>query len=356
MSNPTELPDLDLNELEAIALAATPGPWKGDRYDGTIKYDLLGKDDETVIHGDNGNSDHGPFGIENEEDENYLLAFHPATALRLIELARRAQPEGEAPQADDENIEADAYMAACDEMELWQKKRAKAGLEIGTEGSLVDGIGWLYGYIEKLEAAATLSPLCGAQHAESCKEIAVFADDGTEPDWSSYAAAEAAQQAAAPGALDEQALRDMFERDAATHLGIDHAINRTSFQRDDDGGYQLAKTRRLFAFWKAAREAATPSAPGTPEAPAEPDMLWQSDDSERFAHGPDEFAEDYAADCLRTGETEVVEVDCATRASKRAMSISVVDKGDDAYKVEWKWVPRAAQPANTPEAPKGGVA
>jgi hypothetical protein len=82
---------LDLDNLEAIALLATQGPWTGDRYDGTIKYDLVGKDGETVIHGDNGNSDHGPFGIENEEDANYLLAFHPLTVLRLIEMARKAQ-------------------------------------------------------------------------------------------------------------------------------------------------------------------------------------------------------------------------------------------------------------------------
>jgi hypothetical protein len=51
--------------------------------------------------------------------------------------------------------------------------------------------------------AASLSPLCGAQHAESGKEAAVFANDGTDPDWSSYAAAEVAQQAAAPGSSPE---------------------------------------------------------------------------------------------------------------------------------------------------------
>lgn len=48
---------------------------------------------------------------------------------------------------------ADAYNHACDEMERWQEQRKKAGKEIGTEGSLCDGISWLYEYIDTLEAA-----------------------------------------------------------------------------------------------------------------------------------------------------------------------------------------------------------
>jgi len=81
---------------------------------------------------------------------------------------------------------------------------------------------------------------------------------------------------------------------------------------------------------------------GQVAVPDEPDMLWQTDDSERFAHGADEFASDYAADCLHPGEEAVVDVDCAIRASKRTMNISVVDKGGDDYRVEWKWLDRTA--------------
>lgn len=46
----------------------------------------------------------------------------------------------------------DAYFHACSGMKHWQAKRAKAGKEIGTEGSLCDGIAWLFDRIEKLEA------------------------------------------------------------------------------------------------------------------------------------------------------------------------------------------------------------
>ena len=47
---------------------------------------------------------------------------------------------------------AEAYDIACEEMEAWQEKRRKAGKEIGTQGSLVDGIGWLYERLDELEA------------------------------------------------------------------------------------------------------------------------------------------------------------------------------------------------------------
>ena len=39
---------------------------------------------------------------------------------------------------------ADAYNHACSEMEAWQAKRCKAGKRIGTQGSLCDGMAWVY--------------------------------------------------------------------------------------------------------------------------------------------------------------------------------------------------------------------
>lgn len=57
----------------------------------------------------------------------------------------------------DEPVEVDAYLHACSEMEYWQAKRAKAGKEIGTEGSLCDGIAWLFDRIEKLESKFVLN-------------------------------------------------------------------------------------------------------------------------------------------------------------------------------------------------------
>ena len=47
---------------------------------------------------------------------------------------------------------ADAYNHACSEMARWQKERLNAGKDAGCEGSLCDGMAWLYGQIEQLEA------------------------------------------------------------------------------------------------------------------------------------------------------------------------------------------------------------
>lgn len=59
----------------------------------------------------------------------------------------------EAPVAEGvENVAADAYHHACSRMEEWHRKRARAGKEVGTEGSLCDGIEWLYQRIEQVEA------------------------------------------------------------------------------------------------------------------------------------------------------------------------------------------------------------
>lgn len=49
---------------------------------------------------------------------------------------------------------ADAYNHACDEMDRFQKERVAAGKEAGCEGSLCDGMAWLYGRIADLEKPA----------------------------------------------------------------------------------------------------------------------------------------------------------------------------------------------------------
>jgi hypothetical protein len=75
----------DLAELKRIAEAASPGPWRGDRIDGSVKYDLLDANGQSVIHGDDGNVSHAHcYGIQFDKDEAYLLAFDPPTCLALI--------------------------------------------------------------------------------------------------------------------------------------------------------------------------------------------------------------------------------------------------------------------------------
>ncbi|KAA0089339.1 hypothetical protein CIW54_07690 [Paraburkholderia sp. T12-10] len=80
---------LDLDRLEALAKVATPGPWRGDRIDGTVKYDIVAGDypngEYTVVcHGDNGNASDGGYGFTSAENEDYALAANPSTILALI--------------------------------------------------------------------------------------------------------------------------------------------------------------------------------------------------------------------------------------------------------------------------------
>jgi hypothetical protein len=72
-------------------------------------------------------------------------------------------------------------------------------------------------------------------------------------------------------------------------------------------------------------------------------MIWLSDDPEMYANGPDDFANDYAANFLSVGDDVTVDVDCAHRLPKRALRITLAPKGDDDdCEVLWKWVDRAA--------------
>ena len=95
MSQSPELPDLD--RLEALCAAARAFKWdsvQDDKFglniDGEF-YDVGTIDVEQYdMHGD----------LTNEAVLNFCAACDPATVSSLISLARRAQPEGEAPQAD----------------------------------------------------------------------------------------------------------------------------------------------------------------------------------------------------------------------------------------------------------------
>lgn len=108
------------DELKKLAEAASPGPWKGDRYDGTVKYELLDANDNTVIRGDNGNSDAGPFGITGEDDEKFILAANPAAILELlaiqaqmVEALKNARVYVSHEGDDEELGELDAAIAAA---------------------------------------------------------------------------------------------------------------------------------------------------------------------------------------------------------------------------------------------------
>jgi hypothetical protein len=74
-----------IDRLESFLKEAPPLPWTGDRIDGTVKYSVLDANRNPVITGDNGNSEHGPYGILC--DDAFVLAAFNALP-KLIALAR----------------------------------------------------------------------------------------------------------------------------------------------------------------------------------------------------------------------------------------------------------------------------
>jgi BMFP domain-containing protein YqiC len=113
--------------------------------------------------------------FEDPEDEPDILAFGVKTMTAYTEqsvkqvaeplLARIAELEAKnvkLEQLCDSTYVAqgaDAYNRARDLMEQWQGDRAGAGKEIGCQGSLSDGMGWLYTRIAELEAQQAQQPL-----------------------------------------------------------------------------------------------------------------------------------------------------------------------------------------------------
>jgi hypothetical protein len=89
-----ELPDLD--HLEALARAATPGPWAyqedSDVYTHIVR---PAQSPGRIVH----HYSQDTSGVV-EANARFTAGANPAAVLALIALARRAQPEGEAPQAD----------------------------------------------------------------------------------------------------------------------------------------------------------------------------------------------------------------------------------------------------------------
>jgi ribonuclease HI len=55
-----------IEEIEARANEATPGPWIGDRRDGTVKYILYGANGAYVVYGNN------EYGIMHDFDEEFI--------------------------------------------------------------------------------------------------------------------------------------------------------------------------------------------------------------------------------------------------------------------------------------------
>ena len=63
------------DHLGQLLTKGSPIPWKGDRKDGSVKYNMLDANGNTVVHGDNGNSEHGPFGILCQNDTELIMSL-----------------------------------------------------------------------------------------------------------------------------------------------------------------------------------------------------------------------------------------------------------------------------------------
>ena len=133
MSNPTELPDLDSTDDARVYLVKFMMEHFSDK---TFHRYILGEGQTTVLAGD--------------------FAWQMAAALRKIDASSRAQPEGEAP----------LYAELPEHLRQFQHNDC-SDLVFGYDKK---GIDRMMARLLASRPAATLSPLCGAQHAESGKE------------------------------------------------------------------------------------------------------------------------------------------------------------------------------------------
>lgn len=84
---------IDIQKLRELLAKAPPMPWGGDRFDGTVKYNLLDANKEPVICGDNSNEDGGPYGTLDSSTDDLLIALSNCLPQLLdeIEALRKAQ-------------------------------------------------------------------------------------------------------------------------------------------------------------------------------------------------------------------------------------------------------------------------
>lgn len=80
--------DEQLQEWQAATDAATPGPWRGDRHDGTVKYHVYGANDAVVLQVDHKNGESGFLGDNGDNDEAFVLAARTAMPALLAEATK----------------------------------------------------------------------------------------------------------------------------------------------------------------------------------------------------------------------------------------------------------------------------
>lgn len=260
MSNPTELPDLD--RLEALARAATPGPWSWWTSNSTLR--LTGADgrDGGVLYGYARQGDGDVNCAPN--DQAFIAAANPAALLALIALARRAQPEGEAPQADAMVVPRE-LLARC----LTSMRHAV------TFGNTGQGRPPSQTCMFEIEELAALLSAPAAQHAESgaqalmldalksCKSSSWKDVDG---DWVESQQYDKEKVRAALAAQSQGA--------QAAKIDVKHEFERWASQRGEssvyigDGLYRSRSVTEMAEAFAAGVEVARASLAAKAEAPA----------------------------------------------------------------------------------------
>lgn len=130
--------------------------------------------------------------LSKERIENVIFRMQQEGDIQAMETVKvlhaRVQELEEDLQLARQGIGAEAYDMACEEMEAYQIKRAKAGKETGTTLSLVDGMAWVYERLDELEASKVQRvPL---SDDEICQVLGI---DGSD-DWT-YTVARAVEAA-----------------------------------------------------------------------------------------------------------------------------------------------------------------
>lgn len=201
--------------------------------------------------------------------------------------ARRAQPEGEAPQAGivawyrDEQVDAN-------EDTITMKPRYFTHRALSKGAGRPPGEGWRPLYDQP---AATLSPLCGAQHADEAAAARAWADENVSSDaydpaveafgaGASWRGAQHAESGKEADAAEKAAAYDELNRIAELHgfasaAAAIAAARRAAQQAAAPGPLELrtccdhpdcTTCAGRGGFYRMT----APSAPGTPEAPKQP--------------------------------------------------------------------------------------
>jgi len=251
MTNKTELPNLD--RLEALARAATPGPWAyqedSDAYTHIVR--PVASPGWIIASATQTSKPEG------EANGRWIAAANPAAVLALIQLARRAQPEGEARCVICGSAEPRTGTCGSDDPRALCKASGKPEGEAPQADTPAPSAAAMDDVVDNLREYASNAGYSHNDYQDTMRQAAntIEALRAQLWHWGPFAA----QQAAAPGALESRGLRPLCR------------------ECNGRGLIGLLTSLRCNACSGTGRVAAAPGAPGTPEAPGELPRLYRFD-------------------------------------------------------------------------------